>query len=86
VVPEALHRRNFEGVSLSDRLSPLIDGFIVAHIGRGVDDAIKYKLIRKPIDPAAWIDTTYVTAALRDLKLEKAWPRHDKEGNTLAGR
>jgi sulfonate transport system substrate-binding protein len=86
VVPEALHRRNFEGVPLSDRLSPLFDEFIVAHIRRGVDDAIKYKLIRKPIDPAAWIDTSYVTAALRDLKLEKAWPRHDKAGKTLAGR
>lgn len=85
-VPVFLHRRQYEGIPVAQRLSPLLDGFIVAQIGRGVQDALKYKLIRKPIDPAAWIDTTYLATALRDLKLENAWPRFDKEGKLIAVR
>ena len=86
VVPAFLHRRQFEGIPLAERLSPLLDEFIIAHIGRGVQDAVKYRLIRKPIDPAAWIDTTYLAAALRDLKLENHWPRFDRDGKLIAGR
>jgi sulfonate transport system substrate-binding protein len=79
-VPEHVHRQRFEGVPLAFKLTPLLDGFIVAHIGRGVRDALKYRLIRKPVDAASWIDTTYLDAALRELKLEGFWPRFDGEG------
>jgi len=79
-VPEPLLRKQFDGIPLSERLSPLFDPFIVAQIQRGVNEAVAYRLIRKPVVVADWIDTTYLSAALHDLKLEGYWPLCDPDG------
>jgi sulfonate transport system substrate-binding protein len=85
-VPIFVHRRQFEGLPLAQRLSPLFDDFIVAHIGRGARDALKYKLIRKPVAAEEWIDTTYLADALNELRLEAFWPRYDREARLAVPR
>jgi sulfonate transport system substrate-binding protein len=32
------------------------------------------KLIRAPVDINAWLDRSYIAAAVRDLRLEAYWP------------
>ncbi|WP_341674775.1 ABC transporter substrate-binding protein [Niveibacterium sp. SC-1] len=85
-VPEATYRREYEGIPLAQRLSPIFDDFIVAQDKRGVADAYKYKLIRRTFDVDAWIDRRYVDAALKQLQLETFWPRFDAQARLLAQR
>lgn len=84
VVPASQYRKQYAGIPLAQLLSPLFDDFIVAHDARGVEDAFRFKLIRKTFDVNLWIDDRYLKAALRDLKLETFWPRYDKDGRLAA--
>ena len=83
-IPESLYRREYAGIPLSARLSPIFDPFMVEVDRRAVADAYRYKLIRKPFDVDAWIDRSYADAAIRELKLEDFWPRFDAAGNRIA--
>jgi sulfonate transport system substrate-binding protein len=82
-LPESLYRKEYQGVQLSTRLSPIFDPFILAVDRHSVADAYRYKLIRKPFDVDAWIDQRYVVAAVKELKLEGFWPRFDQDGNRI---
>jgi len=48
--------RDYDGDSLRDRASPLLDDFFVANVTRGVKFAIDNKLIKQGFDIEAWID------------------------------
>jgi sulfonate transport system substrate-binding protein len=53
---------------------PVIDGLFVNGFKIGVAFALQNKLIRQSIDVDAWIDRSYLDAALRELRLAAFWP------------
>jgi sulfonate transport system substrate-binding protein len=79
----AMYREDYQGTPLAHRLSPLLDPYIVAGDKRAVEDAYRFKLIRKQFDVNAWFDSSYLDAALRELKLENYWPRLDVQGKVI---
>ncbi|MDB5802107.1 MAG: ssuA [Rhodocyclales bacterium] len=82
-VTEAQFREEYEGVPLSHRFSPLFDLFAVARNRQSIDEAYRYKLIRKKFDVNAWIDRRFIDAALKDLQLENYWPQFDANGKII---
>ncbi|KAF1046764.1 ABC transporter substrate-binding protein [Xylophilus sp.] len=78
--PEASCKAEFEGQSLAERNSPLVDDFIVARYKAVADDALKLKLIRRPISFDGWFDTRYLQAALKKQGLENRWTPYDAKG------
>ena len=59
---------------LPDRLSPLLDPFLVAHYQDTLDEVDKLGLLRGPrFDVNQWIDPAFVDAALVSLHLEHYW-------------
>lgn len=71
---------DYQGDSLADRNSPLIDNFFVANVKNGIHFALDAKLIRRPVDADAWIDRSYLDAAVKALGYEKVWAPHDANG------
>ena len=71
---------DYDGDSLRDRASPLLDAFFVANVTRGVKFAIDNKLIKQGFDIDAWIDRRSFNDALRSLGDERFWSPHDAKG------
>jgi sulfonate transport system substrate-binding protein len=71
--PRALFEEEYPG-ALAPRLSPRFDPFAVALDKRSVDDAFRFKLIRRRFDVDEWIDARYVEAAVKQLRAESTWP------------
>jgi sulfonate transport system substrate-binding protein len=65
---------SFRGVDLRRQLDPRLDDFYVATLKSEVAFAQANKLIRAPVDINAWLDRSYIAAAVRDLRLEAYWP------------
>ncbi|KAF0815159.1 putative aliphatic sulfonates-binding protein [Andreprevotia sp. IGB-42] len=82
-ITEAMYQEEYQGVSLRQRQSPQFDPFIVARDKQAVEDAYRFKLIRKKFDVDQWIDSRYLDAALKELKLENYWPKYDANGNQI---
>lgn len=82
--PASVWREEFEGTPLAVRLSPRFDPFVVARLKDAVADAYRFRLIRKNFEVTQWIAPAYLDTALKELKLEKAWPQFDANGNPLA--
>jgi sulfonate transport system substrate-binding protein len=72
--PQAVLAESFRGVNLRNQLDPRLDAFYLATLKSEVAFAQANKLIRSPVDVDAWIDRSYVTAAIRDLDLASFWP------------
>jgi sulfonate transport system substrate-binding protein len=83
-ISTATYEAEFRGVPLSHRLSPQFDPFVVASDRLAVEDAFRYKLIRRKFDVDGWIDRRYADQALKDLQLERFWPRFDPAGALLS--
>jgi sulfonate transport system substrate-binding protein len=72
--------RTWEGYTLKERNSPLIDDYFVASLKKAIDESRRFKLIRRDLSTDGWIDPRYVNQAVHDLKLEGFWPEFDAEG------
>ncbi|AKM01909.1 ABC transporter substrate-binding protein [Burkholderia pyrrocinia] len=83
-VPYSSWQADYANQRLKDRLSPLIDPFLVARYKAVAQDALKLKLIRQPVDVDGWFEPKYLDNALRTLKLENYWPRYDAAGKPLS--
>jgi sulfonate transport system substrate-binding protein len=79
----AMYREDYKGVPLAHRLSPLLDPYIIARDTHAIEDAYHFKLIRKKFDVNAWVDSSYLDAALKELKLENYWLKFDANGKPL---
>ncbi len=82
-IPDYIYRQEYQGIPLTHRLNPLFDPFIVARTKQSVNDAYKFKLIRKSFDVDSWIDHSYLNVALKELKLEHYWPQFDASGTLI---
>jgi sulfonate transport system substrate-binding protein len=71
---------DYDGDSLRDRASPLLDDFFVANVTRGVKFAVDNKLIKQGFEIAPWIDRKSFDDALHALGYEKFWAPHDAKG------
>ena len=71
---------DYDGDSLRDRASPLLDEFYVANVKRGVQFAVDDKLIKNSFDVESWLDRDDLAAALKALGYDKYWQPHDAKG------
>jgi len=72
-IPREYFEREYKGQDLRVVLSPLDDDFIVAKYRAAVADALKFGLVRKPVDLNGWIDRGPLNRALAALHLEHFW-------------
>jgi sulfonate transport system substrate-binding protein len=79
-IPYTAFKQDFEGDTFRVRLSPLIDDYVIAHYKEAAESALKYKLVRKPIDVDSWFETKYLRQGLKDLKLAGFWQERDAKG------
>ncbi|KVN41627.1 nitrate ABC transporter substrate-binding protein [Burkholderia pyrrocinia] len=82
--PYASWQAEYANQRLKDRVSPLIDPFLVARYKAVAQDALRLKLIRQPVSVDGWFEPKYLDQALRTLKLEQYWPRYDAAGKPLS--
>ncbi|WP_148716131.1 ABC transporter substrate-binding protein [Chitinolyticbacter meiyuanensis] len=75
--------RSWDGYTLKERTTPLLDDYYVASIQKSIDEAKRYKLIRRDVSLDGWIEPKYLNQALKELKLEGYWDRYDVAGNKL---
>jgi sulfonate transport system substrate-binding protein len=75
-------KEDFEGQPMRVRLNPTFDPFLRARYHEAVDHAFRFRLSRARFDVDSWIDTRYLSAALRTLKLERHWPVFQADGRT----
>ncbi|MCW7540175.1 ABC transporter substrate-binding protein [Aquabacterium sp. A7-Y] len=72
--------KTWEGYSLKERNSPLLDEYYFASLRKAVEEARRFRLIRRDVPLEGWIEPKYVNQALKDLQLEAHWPEFDAEG------
>ncbi|CAN7356355.1 ABC transporter substrate-binding protein [Rhizobacter sp. LjRoot28] len=84
-VPVKHWNEELAGEPLAVRTSPLYDPFITTRLQQALDDAHRFRLVRRDFDVNGWIDRQYVDAALKDLGLEGFWTAYDAEGRPLPG-
>jgi sulfonate transport system substrate-binding protein len=77
--PRTLYEEEYPG-PLAARLSPRFDAFAVALDKRSVEDAFRYKLIRRRFDVDEWIAARYVETAVKALQAGSTWPPQDASG------
>jgi len=68
---------------LAERQTPLLDEYWVGRFKEGIEDAKKYKLIRKDVDLNAWVDRSFLDAALKELDLEHYWTPYGYDGKPV---
>jgi sulfonate transport system substrate-binding protein len=67
-------QEDYAGQPLRVRLSPLFDPFLTARYKDAVEHAHQFRLIRTKFDVDKWIDRSFLTASLKELKLDSYWP------------
>ena len=83
-IAQAHWQEDLAGEPLSLRTSPLYDPFITARLQQTLDDAQRFKLVRRRFDIASWIDRSFLDAALKDLQLEGFWTAYDATGKPVS--
>ena len=81
--PAESFRDDFEGSSLKDRSSPLIDPFLIEQYRVQAGMAREYKLLRRDVDVNGWFDDRFVTRALAELDLTRFWTVRDARGHVI---
>jgi len=85
-IPAALYDEELRGIPLAHRHSPRFDNFVRAADQRSMEDAYRFKLIRKRFSVDDWIDDRYVNRAVEELGLDTAWHRFDASGRIVTVR
>lgn len=75
------YKKDWESVpDLRQRLNPLLDEYYVSSITKSIEEAKKFKLIRRDVSTEGWFEPKYLDHALQELKLEAYWPQLDAQG------
>jgi sulfonate transport system substrate-binding protein len=69
---------------LAVRNSPLLDEFLAARYQAVADDALKLKLIRRPVSVDGWFEPRYLNAALQKANLAARWTAFNAQGQPAA--
>jgi sulfonate transport system substrate-binding protein len=78
--PLASWEADYRGQSLGTRLSPLLDGFVRGRYQAVADQALKEKLIRKPVNVEGWFEPRYLDTALQAKGLNTFWTAYGPDG------
>jgi len=73
--------KTWDGYTLRERNSPLLDEYYSATLQRAINEAQAFKLVRRPVSIDGWLEPKYLKKALADLHLENFWDEDDAEGN-----
>jgi sulfonate transport system substrate-binding protein len=77
-------RKTGQPIPLALRTTPLADDYWVGKVRAGIDDSLKFRLIRRDVDVRAWLDTRFLDQALKDLALEAFWVRYAADGKPVS--
>ena len=73
--------KNYQGYSLKEIGTPLLDEYYVASLQKAVNETKRYKLIRHDVSLNGWIEPKYLETALKEQHLEHYWDQYDANGN-----
>lgn len=76
----AIYQADLEGTALKTHFSPLLDDEALSAYKGVLADGQKWGLVRQGYDVEAWAAPQFVEAAVKELKLERYWPRLDASG------
>lgn len=76
----AIYQADLDGTALKTHFSPLLDEEAIAAYKGVLADGVKWGLVRQSFDVDAWAAPQFVEAAVRELKLDRHWPRLDASG------
>jgi sulfonate transport system substrate-binding protein len=71
---------DYDGEPLRERANPLLDGFYIANVTRGVQFSVDNKLINQGFDIESWVNRQSFDTALKTLGYDKFWQPHDAKG------
>ena len=83
-VPRNYFEREYRDQDLKVTTSPLVDDFVVAKYQAAAADALRFGLIRKPVDLNGWFDKGPLNRALAALRLENFWTPYKADGKPAA--
>ncbi|RZI84791.1 MAG: TetR family transcriptional regulator [Rubrivivax sp.] len=79
------YKKSWSNVAdLRTRVNPLLDEYYVASLQRSISEAKKFKLIRRDVNLADFVEPKYLAKALKDQGLEDYWPQYDAAGKIKA--
>ncbi|MBD1550765.1 ABC transporter substrate-binding protein [Pseudomonas typographi] len=78
--PVSSWQAEFAPVPLKERLSPLVDSYVIGRYQAVADQALQEKLIRRPVKVDGWFDTHYLDAALKAKGLQGFWTAYGADG------
>ncbi|MDB5359278.1 MAG: hypothetical protein JWO51_575 [Rhodospirillales bacterium] len=81
--PPQAFAEDFADERLANRISPLIDAYVISRYRDQAAHVRQYGLIRKDIDVDSWFEPKYLEAALKAQNLESFWPQYDAEGHKV---
>jgi len=82
-LPAESYRADFENEPLANRLTPLIDPYVIARYRDQAQRTRDYGLLRKDVDVDGWAARGYLDQALEELHLQHFWPTYDADGKKL---
>lgn len=68
---------------LRTRINPMLDDYHVGSLEKAIDEAKKYRLLRREVKLEGWIERKYLNQALAEQKLENYWPLQDAAGKFI---
>ncbi len=74
---------DYRDEALRLRLNPTFDPFLVARYKDAVEQAVTFKLSRRPFDVDDWIDTQYLNKSLSAQGLAQWWPAFQADGQPI---
>ena len=83
-VPKEYFEREYKNQDLRVTTSPLVDDFVVAKYKAAAADALRFGLVRKPVNLDGWFDRGPLNRALAALHLEHFWTPTDASGKPAA--
>jgi len=83
-VPQGYFEREYKGQDLKVATSPLVDDFVIAKYKAAAADALRFGLVRKPVDLTGWFDRGPLNRALAALHLEHFWTPTNADGKPAA--
>lgn len=76
----ASFKEDWANESLKDKVSPLVDPYIIQRYTLQIEEAKRLGLTRSTFSFSEWVDTSFLEAALRELHLEGYWQHRDEKG------
>jgi sulfonate transport system substrate-binding protein len=81
--PAEVFAEDFSDERLANRLTPVIDAYVVSRYKSLAAQVRDYGMIRKDVDVESWFEPKYLDAALKAQRLEHFWPGFDADGKKI---